>query len=242
MQARAEASERAVLDEAVSRARKRAAKATAIAQARAEESAFPSKAPTAPRSRAPAAYQQRPQPAQKLTLADFETARAEPPRPAGTPHEYAHPMRPDVHYRRKEQPLVELMDDPSPEDLERSDAGWPGQLPRELWGDVKIITQAWCDATEKSHRDWRLGPDRIGEPGLEHVPLKMTFEEERDWLRCWRYLYHQRQTGPNARTQTWEEQKLCGAWYSAGLETDTMEDRLAELERKGLRVPNSEQS
>ncbi|NIE81420.1 hypothetical protein [Asaia sp. As-1742] len=155
----------------------------------------------------------------------------------GERHPFAHPDDPTIYFRRKRQPKVELMADPTPEELERSDMGWPGQLPRELWGDVKIITQAWCDATEKDHRDWRLGPDRFDVPGMEALPLKMTFTDERDWLRCWRYLFLQRQRNFPGRAPDSEQRMLMAAWYSAGLESDRMESRLKKMEEEGKKLP-----
>jgi len=81
----------------------------------------------------------------------------------------------------------------SPEELDRSDQDWPFQKNRAEWGEIRVITQATIDAQNPNVPKWDYGPDLPTDRGMERLPLKMTFKEESDWLRCWAYLFDIRQ-------------------------------------------------
>lgn len=123
-------------------------------------------------------------------------AASQPSVPAAvsSPQPWSRPAEPPA-------PAPELSpDDPlllsplaSQEELDRSDQDWPFQKDRAEWGEIRVITQATIDAQNPNVPKWDYGPDLPTDRGMERLPLKMTFKEESDWLRCWAYLFDIRQ-------------------------------------------------
>lgn len=153
----------------------------------------------------PATNQPVPQPAVQAAARPVSTPIYTAPAPAARPLEPA-PMEPLA----EGDPLL-LSPLASQEELDRSDQDWPYQKPRAQWGEIRVLTAETLEAQPENARKWRCGPDLPPERGFERLPLKMTFESEEDWLRCWYYLFKQRQRGETPLPQTYAELLIANA-------------------------------
>ncbi|MBB2161570.1 NUDIX hydrolase [Gluconacetobacter sacchari] len=132
------------------------------------------------------------EPADRIAPTPAQAAPAVAPSYAAPPPATRHQEPVAVEPLAEGDPLL-LSPLASQEELDRSDQDWPYQKPRAQWGEIRVLTVETLEAQPESARKWRYGPDLPPERGFERLPLKMTFESEDDWLRCWYYLFKKRQ-------------------------------------------------